>query len=176
MSAIRRRWIPALVLVALVALAAGAALALRPEGTDSPSATASTSAAPTSAPDGTAAAAATSTAPYTLKPEPTFVATDEQRPSDDGLVVVLTYAGFESASGTVEANGYVAGTIVEGDTCTLTLTQGDRRVTATSTTIANATTTSCGLLEAGPDLAAGTWEAVLSYKGTESAAMEVTVP
>jgi hypothetical protein len=174
----RRRWAPVVVLLALVVVAVGAALSLRPDVTGtSPSA----GAPPTGTPDGPSTgaaggAAATSTAPYTIKPEPTYVATDEPRPSDAGLDVVLTYAGFEADTGTVQANGYVAGTVVDGGTCTLTLTKGGQRVTATSTSIADATTTSCGLLETETGLAAGTWDAVLSYEGTESTVTKVKIP
>jgi hypothetical protein len=173
----RRRWVPLVALLAFVVVAAGAGLALRSASSGYSSETAdATGAAPTAAVDGAGAAPTTETAPYTIKPEPTQVATDPPRPSDAGLDVVLTSAVFDSTTGTVQANGYVAGTIEEGGTCTLTLTKGGQQVTATSTSLADATTTSCGLVETAPGLGAGTWEAVLSYKGTDSAAVEVTVP
>jgi hypothetical protein len=196
----RRRWVPAAILSALVAVAVGVGLAQSSDLPDPVTASASPSTPPGETPPEADAAGATSTAPYTVKPEPTFVATDEPtavatdepapvatdepraaatdepRPGNADLVVVLTYAGFESASGTVQANGYVAGTIEDGGSCTLTLTKGGQQVRATSTSIADATTTSCGLLETAPGLAAGTWEAVLSYEGTDSASTEVTVP
>jgi hypothetical protein len=129
---------------------------------------------------GTGAAAAT-TAPYTIKPEPTKVATDAPVSRNNGQVqVALTYATFDESSGTVQASGFVAGIIEDGGTCTLTLTSGSDEVTARSTAVADATTTTCGLLQTGPGLAAGTWHAALSYtsdaaEGT-SQPTEVTVP
>jgi hypothetical protein len=122
----------------------------------------------------------TSSSPYTIKPEPSEVATDTPLQTTSGRVdVVLTYAGFEQSTGTVQANGFVAGVLEDGGTCTLTLTKGDDEVTATSTAAADATTTSCGLLETPAGLDAGTWDAVLAYSSTDaegtSAALEVVV-
>ncbi|MCZ2806482.1 hypothetical protein O2W18_15335 [Modestobacter sp. VKM Ac-2983] len=123
-------------------------------------------------------AAETSSAPYTIEPEPTEVATEAPVEDSDGnVLVVLTYAGQDESTGVVQANGYVRGVIEEGGTCSLTLTRGDTEVIATTNATADATTTSCGLLETSPDLAAGTWEAVLSYAsaGAEGTSDELKV-
>jgi hypothetical protein len=114
-------------------------------------------------------AAATSSAPYTIKPEPTEVATDSPVEQTGGKVdVALTFAGFDGSTGTVQANGFVAGVLEDGGTCTLTLTKGSENVTATSTGAADASTTSCGLLETSAGIAAGTWHAVLSYSSDDA--------
>jgi hypothetical protein len=164
----------ALIVLAFAAAAVGATLILRPHLATDSTAADSTESTPT---DG----AATSSAPYTIKAEPSLVATDAPATtSGDQVQVVLTYASFDAASGTVQANGFAAGLIEDGGTCTLTLTQGGDTVTATSTAAADASTTSCGLLETAAGLAAGTWDAVLAYSSDnargESEAVEVTVP
>jgi hypothetical protein len=138
-------------------------------------------AAQSSATGGTAPVAdATSAPPFTIQDEPTEVATDASVELTGGEVdVVLTYAGFDDSTGTVQANGFAAGVLEDGGTCTLTLTRGDDEVTVRSTGVADATTTSCGLLETGTGLAAGTWDAVLSYTSDDaegtSPSMEVEV-
>jgi len=169
--------------VVLFLLAAAAAvvagfLLLRPGGGEEPAAAGSDTTDPAVSPQG---AAASSTAPYTVEEEPGEVATDAPVETTGGRVqVVLTYAMFESASGTVQGNGFAAGVVEEGGTCTLTLTRGDDEVTATTTAVADASTSTCGLLETGTGLESGTWDAVLSYSSDrargESEAMEVTVP
>lgn len=170
--------------VAITAVAAIAAFVIAPRvnnqassGPPAPSA-ATTSAAATPLAQG--AAATTTSAPYTIKPEPRAVATDAPVKRSNGQVdVMLTYAKFDQARGTVQASGFVAGIIEDGGRCTLTLTQGARTVTATSTAAADATTTTCGRLETPPGIAAGTWNAVLTYESAHargaSRSMEVTV-
>jgi hypothetical protein len=178
----RGRKTQALTALALTAVAAavGAALLLRPQLADDPAAAGSPASSETAAPtDGAAPAAATSSAPYTIKSEPTFVATDAPATTSDDVDVVLTYAAFDANSRTVQANGFVAGVIENGGTCTLTLSRGNDTVRATSPAEADATTTSCGLLETTTGLAAGTWDAVLTYSSDgargKSDSVEVTV-
>lgn len=180
MSPSRRRRTSLILVGLLVVVAAGLVLLYRshvlPTSQESPQA----------AGDGSGGAGngggATTTAPYTIKPEPTAVATDKPIPvTTAGRVqVVLTHAGFDPLTGTVRANGYVAGVIKNGGTCTLTLTLGSTVVTARNTASADATTTSCGLLETAPGLRSGTWAAVLSYSADalagESQSAEVVVP
>jgi hypothetical protein len=172
--------------LSVAAIAAVAAFVVAPRLNDQSTSSTSDAAdltAPASGADASAGAdgaAATSSAPYTIKPEPDDVATDAPVERHGGQVdVLLTYAGFEQASGTVQASGFVAGVLEDGGTCTLTLTQGGREVSATSTAAADATTTMCGLLETPPGIAAGTWDAVLTYESTDAAgrsrSIEVTV-
>lgn len=175
----RRKTTSAVVLgVAAVAVVAAVALVVGPRlGGDEPTGD------PSAGPGGTAAGAAaatTSYAPYTIKPEPPEVAVDPAAETGGGEVdVVLTFAGFDESTGTVQANGFAAGVLEDGGTCTLTLTRGDDEVTATSTGTADASTTSCGLLETEPGLAAGTWDAVLTYESDaaegRSQSVEVSV-
>jgi hypothetical protein len=168
-------------LIAAAAVAVGAYL-LRPQLTgDSAEAGAQGSAQSASPTAGGDAVTAGPTAPYTIKPEPTGVATDAP-PTASGpdVEVVLSFLAFDDESGAVEANGFAAGVIEDGGTCTLTLTRRGDEVTATSTAMADATTTSCGLLATAPGLASGSWTAVLSYASDkasgESRSAEVVVP
>ena len=168
-----------LTVVALAVLAAGAALLLRPQS-NADSAGNSAAASVTAGPTAAEAAAATSSAPYTIKPEPSVVATDAPLRTTTGRVdVVLTYVMFDQPSGTVQASGFAAGVLENGGTCTLTLTRGGEKVTATSAATADAKTTSCGLLQTTTGLTAGTWGATLSYASGdahgESASQEVSV-
>jgi hypothetical protein len=179
----RRRWVPAVVIPVLV-IAAGLAVFLgrdaAPESMVAATLSPTTGAgdrtgAAGAASSGTATSPATSTAPYTIKPEPTLVATDSP-PTAAGPDVVLTYAGYEPSTGTVRANGFVAGVIEDGASCTLTLTSGNREISTSSEAVADATTTSCGLMETEDGVPSGTWEATLSYSGTRSSSIEVRVP
>ena len=180
MSPIRpRRWVPAVVIPVLL-IAAGLAVFLGRDalpgstvGAASPTTGAGDAAGEVSS--GAATSPATSSAPYTIKPEPTFVASDPP-PTSTGPEVVLTFAGYEASTGTVRANGFVAGVVQEGASCTLTLTSGDREISTSSAADADATTTSCGLLETEAGVPSGTWQATLSYSGTRSSSVEVEVP
>jgi hypothetical protein len=124
----------------------------------------------------TEGAAATSSAPYTVKPEPTAVATDETTEPTGGRVdVVLSYAGFDAPSGTVQANGFAAGVLEDGGTCTLTLSRSGEEVSTTSSASADASTTTCGLLQTDPGVGPGTWEAVLTYSSDDARGTSQTV-
>jgi hypothetical protein len=141
---------------------------------------------------GSAATAAASTSPGVYgapidptKPDPTDVATDAPVTvtpnADGGLPVVLTFADWNGTTEAVEVDGYLAGIVEDGGSCTLTLTQGGTTVTAEVPGTADAATTSCGgAAVPGRQLAPGTWTAVLGYRsGTttgSSAPAEVTVP
>jgi hypothetical protein len=107
------------------------------------------------------------------------VATDGPRPT--ATDVVLTFAGWVDADSAIEAAGYVTPVVEDGGTCTLLLTSGDRQASATSTGVADATTTACGDLAVdGGELASGTWTAVLQYSSATSegvsAPTEIEVP
>jgi hypothetical protein len=139
-----------------------------------------------------AAAAAASTSPGVYgapidptTPDPTDVAVDPPVTvtpnADGGLPVALTFADWNATTAAVEVDGYLAGLVEDGGTCTLTLTQGGTTVTAEVPGTADAATTSCGgATVPGTDLAPGTWTAVLSYRSDtttgSSAPAEVTVP
>lgn len=93
----------------------------------------------------------------------------------------LVYADWDGGAGVVEASGFVSDVVEAGGTCTLTLTQGAAQVQASSSAEPDATTTNCGRITVpGAQLAAGTWQAVLTYRSPTShgtaAAMNVSVP
>lgn len=188
MSQSRRRKSPTILLLAVLAAAAAALGWLAVPhllGTSSDSGSAAAQATGTAGgPNGAASPVATESIPppYTIKPEPSIVATDTPRPTPSGGAadVSLTYATFDTASGTVQASGFVGGLIEDGGTCTLTLTKGADVVSAATRASADATTTSCGLLQTRRGLAAGSWTAVLSYSSPHatgrSAGTEVSVP
>jgi hypothetical protein len=107
-------------------------------------------------------------APVTLAPQPK-------------ATLVVTYSGWDEATKSVQASGYLPGAAEDGGTCTLTLTRGGTTVTGTVAGTANVTNTSCGgLIVPGSRLSSGTWSAVVSYRSStssgSSAPVQVTVP
>jgi hypothetical protein len=165
--------------VALVAVMAGAGLWLstRTDG--------ATPAAPAASASATASATPlvpAGTPEAVTSPPPASVATDPPRPVAGGTVdPVVTYAGWEQATASVEVNGYVSGVVEAGGTCRLTLTNGSAEAVAQTAAEPEVSTTTCGLLQvAGGALTAGTWQAVLSYESAtstgRSAPVDVEVP
>ena len=139
--------------------------------------------APTSAPS--TEQATTTTAASTSDPGPgaTVVATDPAPVTDAAdAQVTLARLEWDDATGTLRANGFVAGVIEDGGTCTLTARPASgAAVSAESTGMADATTTNCGLLETrAGDMSSGTWQVTLAYSspGTSgtSSAQSVVVP
>lgn len=148
-----------------------------------------TPAASASAGPETPAETAAETAPAVVTENPTSaptplpvgapVATDT--PPSRRTDVVLSFAGFDKATASVEAGGYLSPVVESGGTCTLALTQGSRTVTAEAPARADASTTSCGgLAVPRAHLAPGTWTAVLLYASKtttgKSDPMPVAVP
>ena len=139
----------------------------------------------TTAPASTSAAAPTEYGvPTTAAPaaDPTDVATDAPVTPETGadVTVLITYADWNSSASVVEAAGY-AGVVESGGTCTLTLSGSGGTATTTVPAEADASTTVCGGLQVPrSQLAAGTWQAVLSYASATSTGssdpVEVTVP
>jgi|SRR5215218_6618991 len=162
-----RRWIVALVALAACGAAAGGYVITRGwPGTAASGDASSTSASGTTS----------SSAPEPV--EPTAVAPDEPNPgsgqtvaTDEPVVVetsavpvVLTYSDWSAADSQVLAGGYVSGVIEDDGLCTLTMTQGAASVVVEAAASADATTTVCGGMAVdGSRLAAGTWQAVLTY-------------
>ena len=78
--------------------------------------------------------------------------------------VQVTFHDWNAVQRQVMVGGYVPGVVEEGGTCTLTLTQAGKSVSAKVSATADASSTACGAVTvAGNSLAAGTWQAVLSY-------------
>jgi cytoskeletal protein RodZ len=136
------------------------------------------SAAPSAAPSATdtetSSASATEAAPRTTASTPVTsdqpVATDAPVVVTSGKVpVVVTYSDWNATQHLVMVGGYAAGVVESKGVCTLTLTQGARKVTAESPAAPDASTTACGGLSVpGTKLAPGTWRAVLSYASPSS--------
>jgi hypothetical protein len=110
------------------------------------------------------------------------VATDEPAVTDGTDVSVeLTSWGWNATKRSAQVRGYAAGVVEDGGTCTLTLTQGGRQVTADVEAMPDASTTACGSVAvAGSQLGAGSWQAVLRYESPtssgSSAPVQIDVP
>jgi hypothetical protein len=178
----RRLLVVSLAVVAVGGVAAGG-IALATGGTpvpgsaSGPAAEAIGSTTPTSS----AAIAATDAAP-SAEPAPTETS-DSAGPAASGapVQVVLAFAEWDAAGQRVEAAGFVADAIESGGICALELTRAGARVEATRDAEADASTTTCGALTVpGDQLAAGEWQATLSYRSARSTGtsqpMTVTVP
>jgi hypothetical protein len=106
-------------------------------------------------------------------PDPTDVATDA--PASLGHTrhgtLLVSYSGWNNDTESVEIGSYLPA-VVEGDgTCTLTLTRGDDKATASGPGTPDASSTSCsGLAVPGSDLSSGTWTAVVTYESSSSSA------
>lgn len=88
-------------------------------------------------------------------------ATPEPTADDEA---VITVAGVDVDGLNASASGYVTGVIEDGGECTFTFTGAEGETSATSTGAANATTTSCGLVQVPmSELSRGTWQVVLTY-------------
>ncbi|MCZ2817089.1 hypothetical protein [Modestobacter sp. VKM Ac-2984] len=116
-------------------------------------------------------------------PNPTDVATDTPAITAPGetVPVVVTYSGWTDTSAAVEFGAYVAGIVEAGGTCTLTLTAGATTASAEVTAGPDASSTYCPTMAIpGAELAAGPWQAVVSYESSstsgQSDPVTVTVP
>jgi hypothetical protein len=134
--------------------------------------TATSSASATTAP-----AASRTTAHEATPASKQPVATDAPVAVTGGKVpVVVTYSGWNPAQRMVMVGGYAAGVVESKGVCTLTLTQGTRKVTAQSPAGPDASTTACdALFVPGTKLAPGSWRAVLSYASPSSSGTSAPV-
>lgn len=89
--------------------------------------------------------------------------TAETTPAGTDAAVFITFAAYSSAAG-VEVAGYVADRVEVGGTCELTLSEGRQVRRVSGSAIPDARTTVCTLTVPSEQVAAGTWEAVLSYR------------
>ncbi|MGY1833244.1 hypothetical protein ACI8AA_22740 [Geodermatophilus sp. SYSU D01180] len=148
---------------------------------DTPSADGSSVPAPSTDTPGSTPTSSATTSPTTA--EATDVATDapvETGPDEDATVVV-TFAGWNTASAAVEVDGFVPAVVEPDGVCTVTLTNGGRVVSVQVAATADVTSTACGGASVpASDLTPGTWTAVLSYQSAQSAGssdpIEVVVP
>jgi hypothetical protein len=167
--------------LALAAAAVGGFVATRsPDGdTGAERPATSTAASPSVKPDGSLVlSGATPTSVATDAPS-TVTAPPPSGGPTRSVEVVLAYVEWDGTG--VSAAGYVAHTVEQGGTCTLTLSRGGSSVEATGTALPDAATTACGgLAVPREELSPGTWTSVLSYaSGTSqgsSETVEVEVP
>ncbi|RBY96428.1 hypothetical protein DQ237_07150 [Blastococcus sp. TF02-8] len=113
--------------------------------------------------------------------EPTDVATDPPAVTDGSRTdVIISLATWDRPSSSVQVNGYVAGLVEDGGTCTLLLKRDGTTATATSSASSDATTTVCDLLQVAGPLDAGTWSATVTYRSATvdeaSSTAEVVIP
>ena len=88
-------------------------------------------------------------------------------PSSKQAEVTMTYLYFED--GKANAAGIVNNVFEDGGTCTLVLTKGSLRVTASSVGITDVNKTTCPPVFISSDkLEAGSWNAVLEYNSSSS--------
>ncbi len=143
-----------------------------PPTTATTSATATATASPSTPPDplGTPTPATTpdpGAATPTAPPAPTPATVD----------VVVAWSSYDAASASVQASGY-ANVVESAGTCTLELTgPGGRTASTTVPALADATTTSCGVMSVPrSQLAAGTWNGTVRYASATSTGAAATTP
>lgn len=116
---------------------------------------------------------------------PTAVATATADRSADPIEFqpFLTLASVDPDGTAVSASGGVDGILENDGTCTFTFTgaDGTAPVTTTSTSISDATNTSCGVVHVPlASFTSGTWQVVLSYDSASgtgaSDSLEVVIP
>lgn len=97
---------------------------------------------------------------------------------DRSTSAVLVSAAADEAAQVVAMSGYVDGVVVEGETCTyrLTASGSSESVEVSTTSVADATSTSCPWGELPlASLHAGTWSAQLHFPVTGAVSAPVTV-
>lgn len=92
----------------------------------------------------------------------------EQEPPPEAPVaqpeLIVTFAGEDLSDGSTVVSAYLAGTIADGGTCTVTVTRDGEVFSVDSAATANVNDTQCGDLRFEPGaLAPGTWSATVSY-------------
>lgn len=130
----------------------------------------------------TSPAAAESATPRTPATPQPGAATPEPAPttSPPGTATVqVTYARWSPEGTRAEVGAILPGLVEDDGTCTLTLTQGDARVSATSAGAASASSTSCSEMDL-PGLSPGTWTGSVRYDSptttATSAILTIEVP
>jgi hypothetical protein len=102
-------------------------------------------------------------------------------PSDFPATAVVTFAGWDTASKTLQAGGLVSGTTNAKGTCTFTATKGSVTRTQTSTAEASASSVNCAQVAfPAAQVSSGTWSITLEYavgdRSTDSEPMTAEVP
>jgi hypothetical protein len=91
--------------------------------------------------------------------------TQPQQPSNNQKIPVTPVFGYvEVRDGQINANGFITTMIEEGGTCTFTLKKDGVTKQTTSTSLPDAQSTVCGLMQISRDeVSSGNWTATLSY-------------
>jgi hypothetical protein len=90
--------------------------------------------------------------------------TEEEQTSTYKTEVKPVIGYIEVLEGQINANGFITTMIEEGGTCTLKLTKDDQSFQTTSTSLADAQSTVCGLMQISANgLSQGNWIATISY-------------
>ena len=102
-------------------------------------------------------------------------------PSDFPATALVTFAGWDAGSKTLQAGGLVSGTTNTSGTCTFTATKGGVTRTLTSAAEASASSVNCAQVSfPTAQVSTGTWSITLKYsvgsKSTSSDPMTAEVP
>ena len=102
-------------------------------------------------------------------------------PSDYPATAVVTFAGWDADSRTLQAGGLVSGTTDTSGTCTFTAEKSGVTRTLTSTAAASASSVNCAQVAfPASQVSSGTWSITLEYavgdRSTDSQPMTVEVP
>ncbi|WFR66533.1 hypothetical protein P9139_17405 [Curtobacterium flaccumfaciens] len=102
-------------------------------------------------------------------------------PSDFPATAVVTFAGWDAGSRTLQAGGLVSGTTNTSGTCTFTATKSGVTRTLTSAAEASASSVNCAQVSfPSSQVSTGTWSITLKYtvgsKSTTSDPMTAEVP
>jgi hypothetical protein len=102
-------------------------------------------------------------------------------PADFPATAVVTFAGWDAASRTLQAGGLVSGTTNASGTCSFTATKGGTTRTATSSAQSSPSAVNCAQVSfPAAKVSSGTWSITLQYsvgsKSTTSDPMTAEVP
>ncbi len=105
----------------------------------------------------------------------------DEDPGDYPATAVVTFAGWDAGSRTLQAGGLVSGTTDTSGTCTFTATKGGTTRTLTSTAEASASSVNCAQVSfPAAQVSSGTWSITLEYavgsRSTSSDPMTAEVP
>lgn len=100
---------------------------------------------------------------------------DTSAPAQDTVQVLVTATGWNEQDGAVEVSAIVTGVVEDGGECVLVVSQGAVSAEARTTAVADASSTSCGLLAvADPSLVPGVAEITIRYLGSGGSAASTT--
>ncbi|KTR50951.1 hypothetical protein [Curtobacterium oceanosedimentum] len=160
--------IPALALAALAAITLTACSSGDDDGgrpTKSASASTSASAGPTTTPPTSSSPSPTDESSTIPIPSQTpATQTTDAPPSDFPATALVTYAGWDASSSSLQAVGIVSGTTDASGTCRFTVRSGGTERSATSAAVDAASSVNCAQVSfPRSQVASGSWTVTLSY-------------